>query len=195
MPRHRSVFARSARLRRAACVLAWAFVFAPAVARASLSGPITEPWWAFPTGGAVGTTGGSYRLSGSAGLAEGAAMSGGTYRISGGFWALPLGGLLDAGPATPRPERFSLAAPAPNPFAGATRFSFALPAPGRVTAEVFDVRGDRVRTLVDETRDAGVWSEAWDGNDDTGSGVRAGVYFLRVKAPGASSTRRIVRIP
>lgn len=178
-----------------ACLLALAMLVPAAPSRAALSGPITEPWWSFPAGGAAGTSGGNYRVMGAVGASVRTKLAGGLYQVSAGFWSLPYGGLLEVDPGPVPPARFAFAAPSPNPFAAATRLTFTLPTRGRVRAEVFDVRGDRVRTLVDAVREAGVWSEAWDGTGDSGRPVGAGVYFVRVRAAAGDATHRVVRIP
>ncbi len=81
--------------------------------------------------------------------------------------------------APPRaPAPFALAA-APNPARGTCRFRLALEAPGEVTIDVFDVSGRRVRRLGPGWRDAGGSDLAWDGRDDAGAPVAAGVYLAR----------------
>jgi sucrose-6-phosphate hydrolase SacC (GH32 family) len=55
-----------------------------------------------------------------------------------------------------------------------------LPGPTRVKLEVFDASGRHVRTLADETFAAGRVSRVWDGRDDHGASVGAGIYFARM---------------
>ncbi len=57
---------------------------------------------------------------------------------------------------------------------------------------VFDVAGRRVRTLVDERRPAGVFSVAWNGEDDRGQRVASGVYFYRMRAGAFVDTKKMV---
>jgi FlgD Ig-like domain len=163
-------------------------------ARAQWSGSLTEPWWSLPGGGASATTGGAYRLSAAAGSPTVAALSGGIYRVTGGFWSETGGGAPTATPVSGPPARFAFAPPTPNPFTSATDVAFDLPVRDHVRAEVFDVRGERVRTLVDESREAGRYREHWDGRDATGHLLGAGVYFVRVRATGNDVTRRVVRL-
>ncbi len=93
---------------------------------------------------------------------------------------------LAGAPATVAPSA------APNPFRNATRFSFELAHPERVRLEVHDVAGRRVRTLEDGVRGAGPQSIAWDGRDDAGRPVAAGVYYFRLRAAGLSYARPVV---
>jgi hypothetical protein len=175
----------------AACsLLAWD---APARAQ-QWSGSITEPLWAIPGGGGGAITTGAYTLSGAAGQPAATVLTGGAYQLTGGYWSPETGGAPTATPDTALPPAFAFAPPSPNPFAVSTVLRFDLPAATRVTAEVFDLGGERVRTLIDETRPAGIHRIAWDGQDSNGRTVRSGVYFVRVRAGSAAATHRIVHI-
>jgi len=82
---------------------------------------------------------------------------------------------------------------APNPFASSANIEFALSKRSHATLEVFDVRGGRVRTLVDESIGAPVYTAQWDGRDASGRRQPSGVYFARLTLDGvAAATRRIV---
>jgi hypothetical protein len=70
----------------------------------------------------------------------------------------------------------------PNPFNPQTIISYELPAPARVQLEIFDPRGHRVRSLVNEPRSAGQHTVVWDGRDDTGRGLSSGLYVARLRA-------------
>jgi flagellar hook assembly protein FlgD len=61
-----------------------------------------------------------------------------------------------------------------------------------VTLEVFDVGGRRVRVLASETQEAGLHERAWDGTDDGGQVLPAGIYWTRLEAGGIGTNRRIV---
>jgi plastocyanin len=82
--------------------------------------------------------------------------------------------------------------PAPVPSRGGVTFRFALATPGRVRAEVFDVRGRRVATALDRMSGAGTFDGAWDGRATGGARVASGVYYLRLEVPGGAATRRVV---
>ena len=83
----------------------------------------------------------------------------------------------------------------PNPFGGEVRMRFTLPQAGPVRLEVFGVDGRRVATLADGVRAAGTHAAAWNGRDPAGRGAGAGVYFVRLAAPGATRFARIVHVP
>ena len=83
------------------------------------------------------------------------------------------------------PTSARLLANTPNPFNPRTLVRFELPTGSRVRVEMFDARGALVRTLLDETRGAGVHAIEWDGTDRLGAGVASGVYFARLQVDGA----------
>lgn len=80
-----------------------------------------------------------------------------------------------------------------NPTRGAARFRLSLPDARSVAVDVHDVSGRRVRSLAaPRTLGAGTHTVAWDGDDDSGAHVPAGVYFVRLTAGLASEASRVV---
>ncbi|HEU4929875.1 MAG TPA: FlgD immunoglobulin-like domain containing protein, partial [Candidatus Krumholzibacteria bacterium] len=57
---------------------------------------------------------------------------------------------------------------------------------------IYDVRGARVRTLVDEARTPGTYTATWDGKSDTGQRAASGVYFCSMRAGEFVESRRMV---
>jgi hypothetical protein len=79
----------------------------------------------------------------------------------------------------------------PNPFHPDVRISFRVPQSTRVRLVVYDVQGRRVRTLLDGHA-AGTERATWNGTNDDGTRVAAGVYFLRLYTPTTATTRKIM---
>ena len=71
---------------------------------------------------------------------------------------------------------------APNPFNPTTTLHLALPGGGRVALTLYNMAGQRVRSLVDETLEAGYHAVVWDGRDAVSGPVSSGVYLYRVMA-------------
>jgi hypothetical protein len=76
----------------------------------------------------------------------------------------------------------SLGPNVPNPFNASTRISFTLARSTRVVLQVYDVRGARVATLVDDARPEGQHSVEWNGVDEQGRRVASGTYFCKLTA-------------
>ena len=80
----------------------------------------------------------------------------------------------------------------PNPFNGSTQISYRLAAPGPVRLAIYNVLGQPVRTLVDESQTAGFYQVSWDARNHQGSTVAAGVYLMRLHYPDGVRTRRLL---
>jgi len=83
--------------------------------------------------------------------------------------------------------RTELARPTPHPARGGCQIRFALARAGDADLSIFDAQGRRVRGLIRGEQPAGPGLARWDGQDDGGRPVQAGVYFARLMAPGESS--------
>jgi hypothetical protein len=79
----------------------------------------------------------------------------------------------------------------PNPFSAEILVSYQLPAAGPVTIAVYDVTGRAVRTVFAGTMPAGRHTARWDGRDDAGRSVAAGMYVLRLQAGNQTLTRKL----
>lgn len=70
----------------------------------------------------------------------------------------------------------------PNPFNPETIISFSLAEPSKVVIEVFNSRGQRVKSLMNEYKVAGKHTVVWNGTDNEGRNAASGVYFLRMRS-------------
>ncbi|NNF08638.1 MAG: T9SS type A sorting domain-containing protein, partial [Candidatus Eisenbacteria bacterium] len=82
----------------------------------------------------------------------------------------------------------------PNPFSSRTQVQFDVKETGPVSLRVLDVSGRLVRTLVDETRFSGNHESAWDGIDEHGQHVAAGVYFAHLETTEGKSVQRLTLV-
>ncbi len=97
-----------------------------------------------------------------------------------------------AAPAVTGVAGYSLSANVPNPFSNETQIAYTAPNAGKVMLEVFDVRGERVATLVDEVVAAGRHVAVWNGKDESGQRVPSGTYTYRLTAGQKVLTRTMV---
>ena len=78
------------------------------------------------------------------------------------------------------PVQFGLFQNYPNPFNAETVIRYQLPSASHVRLGVYNVLGQRVRTLLDEEQGTGEYQIIWDSRDDVGISVASGIYFLRI---------------
>lgn len=89
------------------------------------------------------------------------------------------------------PEKFELMPAYPNPFNPTTQINYNLPASSKTIMTVYDMRGNKIRTLVNGNMDAGYHSVQWNGKDDKGKLVPAGIYLYQLQAGSAIRTRKM----
>jgi hypothetical protein len=80
----------------------------------------------------------------------------------------------------------------PNPFNPVTTLSYDLPHNSFVNITIYDVLGREVRTLVNQTQEAGFKSVIWDASNNYGKPVSAGVYLYQIKAGEFVQTKKMV---
>ncbi len=100
--------------------------------------------------------------------------------------------------ASPTPEpsgnvrAVHLAPSRPNPFRTETTVEYVLPEPTRVEIVIYDAAGRVVRRLVNGPRSAGVQLVRWRGDNESGTRVGSGVYFLRLEAGPETRLRKLI---
>jgi hypothetical protein len=82
----------------------------------------------------------------------------------------------------------------PNPFAATTRIAFRIERPGDAVLRVFGVDGRAVATLARGRFEPGPHDAAWDGRDDRGARVPAGLYLVTLDSGGRRATGRVVHL-
>ncbi|MDZ4122541.1 MAG: choice-of-anchor J domain-containing protein, partial [Candidatus Cloacimonadaceae bacterium] len=80
----------------------------------------------------------------------------------------------------------------PNPFNPETTIRYSVADNSPVTLEIYNVKGQLVKTLVNEIKASGNHSVVWNGKDNRGTNVGSGVYFYKMRAGKFSSTRKMI---
>lgn len=80
----------------------------------------------------------------------------------------------------------------PNPFNPTTTIRFQMQKASKVKIDIYNLRGQRVTTLLNENRSAGVNSVVWNGVDSKNEPVASGVYFYRIACDGANKSSKIL---
>jgi hypothetical protein len=99
------------------------------------------------------------------------------------------------------PNSFALSQNYPNPFNPSTIIPFTVNSsqfmvhsPIHTTLIIYNILGQKVRTLVNEERVPGNYQVVWDGRDDKGEKVSSGIYFYRLQSGGNSERKKMVLI-
>jgi hypothetical protein len=82
----------------------------------------------------------------------------------------------------------------PNPFRSSTVLRFDLRSDGPVQLGIYDIRGAEVKTLWRGQHERGAYEILWDGTDERGSKVAAGVYFLKLRTEESVETRKLTAV-
>jgi len=90
------------------------------------------------------------------------------------------------------PTAFGLSQNYPNPFNPTTSIEFALPEAANVSLEIYNLLGQKVRTLVNGYVSAGYVTTRWDGLDQHGQEVGSGTYIYRLKTTDRTFTKKLV---
>ena len=80
----------------------------------------------------------------------------------------------------------------PNPFNPVTTLRYDLPENSLVNITIYDMLGREVKTLINQTQDAGYKSVIWDATNDYGKPVSAGIYLYQIQAGEYISTKKMV---
>jgi len=80
----------------------------------------------------------------------------------------------------------------PNPFNPETSISFDIKEAGKVSLDIYNVKGQKVKTLLNDHREAGTHNIVWNGTDDNNRSVSSGIYFYKMKNGKFSSTKKMV---
>ena len=80
----------------------------------------------------------------------------------------------------------------PNPFNPETNIAYSIKEAGNVTIEVYNLRGQLVKTLVNETKETGDYTATWSGTDNSNKSVSSGVYFYKMKSGNYTSTKKMI---
>ena len=101
---------------------------------------------------------------------------------------------VDDGDQPTLPDDFALQQNYPNPFNPSTTITFSLPRVSDVSLTIYNMLGQKVRTLVSGGLVAGTYSVIWDGRDDADRQVATGIYLYRLDAGSFSEQRKMVLI-
>lgn len=80
----------------------------------------------------------------------------------------------------------------PNPFNPETTISYSIMEEGNVKLEIYNIRGQKVKTLVNEVKSAGSFKANWNGIDDESNSVASGIYFAKLRTTGTTNIKKMI---
>jgi hypothetical protein len=90
------------------------------------------------------------------------------------------------------PYEFELSQNYPNPFNPETKIEYDLTKSAQVNLTIYNLLGQKVKTLVDERQAIGSYKVSWDGKNEQGKILSSGIYFYRLEVNGVPQTKRMV---
>jgi hypothetical protein len=105
----------------------------------------------------------------------------------------PSTGISETQAPSPQPVEFSLGAAYPNPFNARTAIPYHIGGDSSqpLRLEIYNVRGQRVRTLFHGVREPGEYRAVWDGRGENGVSLGSGIYLCRMQTAGLQTSRKI----
>ena len=94
----------------------------------------------------------------------------------------------------PLPPSFALKQNYPNPFNSSTTLSYGISKDGLVILNIYNIKGQLVTKLVSNPQKKGAYKVIWNGTDQTGKKVSAGLYFSRLEANGKTLTSKMLML-
>ncbi|MFZ5518160.1 MAG: SdrD B-like domain-containing protein [Candidatus Zhuqueibacterota bacterium] len=90
------------------------------------------------------------------------------------------------------PERHNLGAAYPNPFNGKANIAYFMNHTGNVTIDIYNLMGQKVKSLVSGVQNAGAHTITWDGSNDAGQDLGSGIYLYRMTTDNFKASKRIL---
>ena len=101
----------------------------------------------------------------------------------------PFGGKLFIDGSQLIPDEWGIDQNYPNPFIGFTTFEYDVPTKEHIIIRIFNIKGQIIKTLVDQEVDAGYQMVLWDGTNDKNEQVSSGVYFCQIFTPNSTKNK------
>ena len=98
----------------------------------------------------------------------------------------------DKSSCTNFPHRIELNQNYPNPFNPSTKIEYKLNTESHVKLSIYDVAGERIKTLVNSRKNAGNHQITWDAKNDLFQSISSGVYFCRLECNGQIFSRQMI---
>jgi len=90
------------------------------------------------------------------------------------------------------PNNFALHQNYPNPFNPITKIDYNIPDAVKVKIDIYDIRGRKVKSLLNKFQEPGFKSIQWNASNDLGEKVSSGMYFYKIETPEFKQTKKMI---
>ena len=138
----------------------------------------------------------SYRIIGTLGQPLTGVSDNGVNGVQSGFWYQSIDFITDIEQMQPTeyPNEFRIEQNYPNPFNPETVIPYQLPKASHVNIKIFNMRGQAVKTIVDEVKQAGYYTVRWDGLNNQGQQVASGLYYYVLEIGAFKAARHMMML-
>lgn len=95
-------------------------------------------------------------------------------------------------PITNLPDKIGVRQNFPNPFNPLTQIRYSIPTSQNVTITLYNILGQKIKTLLSQKQTAGEHMVIWDARDDSGQPVSSGIYFYQLRAGDFTETKKMM---
>ena len=92
------------------------------------------------------------------------------------------------------PTEYELFNNYPNPFNPTTTIKYSVPKVGNVKLRVYNMMGQLIKTLVNDTKAPGFYNIEWNGTNESNSRVASGIYFYRFESGNFVANNKMILI-
>jgi len=110
------------------------------------------------------------------------------------YGCLYFGSMANISDKSETPGNYSLAQNCPNPFNPETNIDFVLPKETYCSLIIYDLLGQKIRTLLDSQIGSGNYQIHWNGKSESGLNVPSGIYFYQLCTPDFVQTNKMVLV-
>ena len=101
-------------------------------------------------------------------------------------------GVTSSAPGEAPFMRFELEQNYPNPFNPSTTIEYTLNSSDNVQLQIYDIKGEMIKTLVNDFQNSGNYKVIWNGTNSRGERLTSGVYFYSIKSGNTLSTKKMI---
>ena len=135
----------------------------------------------------------SYKIRGTFGQNVVGISSGQQLKISSGYWGwIAHWAALETDEELIIPAEFKVKSAYPNPFNPVTNIGYDIPEISKVSIDIYNIAGNKVKTLVSKEHQPGRYKVQWNATNESGAPVATGMYIYKIRAKDFVSVKKLL---